>query len=64
MSANALSQPGEIASPCVNVCKMNPDTALCEGCWRTLDEIAAWSGMSAEDKRAVLARLAARRARP
>jgi predicted Fe-S protein YdhL (DUF1289 family) len=64
MSANAVSQPGEIASPCINVCKMNPDTALCEGCWRTLDEIAAWSGMSAEDKRAVLARLAARRARP
>ncbi len=64
MSANAVSQPGEIASPCINVCKMNPDTALCEGCWRTLDEIAAWSGMSGEDKRAVLARLAARRARP
>ena len=54
----------EVASPCINVCKMNPDTALCEGCWRTLDEIAAWSGMSAEDKRAVMARLAARRARP
>jgi predicted Fe-S protein YdhL (DUF1289 family) len=64
MSANAVLQSGEIASPCINVCKMNPDTALCEGCWRTLDEIAAWSGMSAEDKRAVLARLAARRARP
>lgn len=64
MSANALSQPGEITSPCINVCKMNPDTALCEGCWRTLDEIAAWSGMSPEEKRAVLARLAGRRARP
>jgi predicted Fe-S protein YdhL (DUF1289 family) len=54
----------EVASPCINVCRMNPYKALCEGCWRTLDEIAAWSGMSAEDKRAVLARLAARRARP
>jgi len=40
---------------------MNPDTRLCEGCLRTLDEIAAWAGLSAEEKRAVLARLAARR---
>jgi len=64
MSVNSVSQSGEVASPCNNVCKMNPGTALCEGCWRTLDEIAAWSGMSAEDKRAVLARLPARRARP
>jgi predicted Fe-S protein YdhL (DUF1289 family) len=40
---------------------MNPKTARCEGCLRTLDEIAAWSAMSAEEKRAVLARLPARR---
>jgi predicted Fe-S protein YdhL (DUF1289 family) len=31
----------EVASPCINVCKMNPDTTLYEGCYRTLDEIAA-----------------------
>jgi predicted Fe-S protein YdhL (DUF1289 family) len=54
----------EVASPCINVCRMNPDTGLCEGCQRTLDEIAAWSGMSAEEKRAVLARLQARRPQP
>jgi predicted Fe-S protein YdhL (DUF1289 family) len=54
----------EVASPCINVCRMNPDTGLCEGCRRTLDEIAAWSGMSAEEKRAVLARLQARRPHP
>lgn len=50
----------EVASPCINVCRMNPDTGLCQGCLRTLAEIAAWSGMSAEEKRAVLAQLAAR----
>jgi len=54
----------EVASPCINVCRMNPETGLCEGCQRTLDEIAAWSGMSAEEKRAVLARLQARRPHP
>jgi predicted Fe-S protein YdhL (DUF1289 family) len=41
---------------------MNPDTGLCEGCLRTLDEIAAWSSMGPEEKRAVLDRLPARRA--
>ncbi|HKW36564.1 MAG TPA: DUF1289 domain-containing protein [Burkholderiales bacterium] len=54
-------QADEVASPCINVCRMNPDTELCEGCLRTLDEIAAWSAMSADEKRAVLARIPARR---
>ncbi len=54
--------PGDdVQSPCNNVCKMNPDTGLCEGCLRTLDEIAAWAGLSNEEKRAVLAQLPARR---
>ena len=52
--------PEDVASPCINVCRMNPDTGLCEGCLRTLAEIAAWSGMSGDEKREVLARLAAR----
>jgi len=25
---------------------MNPDTELCRGCFRTLDEIARWSSMT------------------
>ena len=54
----------EVASPCINVCRMNPDTGLCEGCYRTLDEIAAWSAMSPEEKRAVLAKVPARRPKP
>jgi predicted Fe-S protein YdhL (DUF1289 family) len=40
---------------------MNPDTGLCEGCLRTLDEIAGWSAMSDAGKRAVLAQLVTRR---
>jgi predicted Fe-S protein YdhL (DUF1289 family) len=50
-------------SPCIDVCRMNPQTGLCEGCLRTLDEIAAWSTLSPEQKRAVLAQLPSRRAR-
>jgi predicted Fe-S protein YdhL (DUF1289 family) len=64
MTAHVILRGEEVASPCINVCRMNPQTALCEGCYRTLDEIAAWSGMSAEERRAVLARLPARRSQP
>jgi len=49
-----------VASPCVSVCRMHEPTGWCEGCLRTLDEIACWSGYTNEDKLAVLAMLAAR----
>jgi predicted Fe-S protein YdhL (DUF1289 family) len=52
-----------VASPCINVCRMSAATGLCEGCARTLDEIAAWSRMSDDAKREVWQQLAARRAR-
>ena len=64
MNDKAAAPGADVGSPCINVCRMNPDTAVCEGCFRTLDEIAAWSGMRPEEKRAVLARLPARRAHP
>jgi predicted Fe-S protein YdhL (DUF1289 family) len=64
MNDNAAAPGADVGSPCTNVCRMNPDTAVCEGCFRTLDEIAAWSSMRPEEKRAVLARLPARRAHP
>jgi predicted Fe-S protein YdhL (DUF1289 family) len=62
MTENATLRQNDVASPCIDVCRMNPVTARCEGCYRTLDEIAAWSSLSHEEKRAVLAQLAARRA--
>ncbi|MBS0450766.1 MAG: DUF1289 domain-containing protein [Proteobacteria bacterium] len=37
---------GPVPSPCVSVCRMNAASGLCEGCLRTLDEIAAWGTMS------------------
>ena len=51
-----------VASPCVNVCRMSAFTGYCEGCLRTIDEIANWSAYSDREKRAVLARLPARKA--
>ncbi|MCU0912838.1 MAG: DUF1289 domain-containing protein [Rhodobacteraceae bacterium] len=50
----------EIDSPCVKVCVVHPDARLCVGCLRTMDEIAAWSRMTAETRRAIMADLPSR----
>ena len=47
-------------SPCLSVCRMDMDTGLCEGCLRTLDEIAAWGRMGEDDKREVWGHIAQR----
>ena len=51
-----------VASPCTSVCRMDARTGWCEGCLRTLDEIAAWSGLGDADKRRVWLLLDQRRA--
>lgn len=43
---------------------MDPASGVCEGCYRTLDEIARWGGASEADKREILARIARRKAAP
>lgn len=50
-------------SPCIGVCVIDEATGLCEGCLRTLEEIARWGASSAEERRAVLAAVAERRRR-
>jgi prolyl-tRNA editing enzyme YbaK/EbsC (Cys-tRNA(Pro) deacylase)/predicted Fe-S protein YdhL (DUF1289 family) len=42
-----------IASPCISVCRMNEVTQLCEGCYRTIDEIIQWSSADDSAKRAI-----------
>ncbi|MDQ5918872.1 MAG: uncharacterized protein QG660_1987 [Pseudomonadota bacterium] len=49
-------------SPCVNICRMDADNAMCVGCFRTLDEIAQWSRASESAKRAILVAVEERRA--
>jgi predicted Fe-S protein YdhL (DUF1289 family) len=50
-----------LASPCINVCRMDPDSGLCEGCFRTLDEIALWARIDDDRRAAILTRVARRR---
>ena len=58
-----LSGGTEVASPCTSVCTIDAETGLCAGCYRTLDEIAGWIDLSAEQKRALLGTLLIRRVR-
>lgn len=50
------------ASPCTNVCRMHAPTGWCEGCGRTIAEIAAWGRLTDDGRRQVHALLPARRA--
>ncbi len=47
------SQPPPV-SPCVRICRIDPASDRCEGCRRTLAEIAQWWTMDDETKRAIL----------
>jgi uncharacterized protein len=46
-----------VSTPCVNICVLDPLSALCIGCGRTGAEIAAWSTMSESERVAVMGRL-------
>lgn len=52
-SPGATGAPVQTPSPCINVCRMHEASGLCEGCLRTIDEIAAWSTLDEAAKRAV-----------
>ncbi len=56
-----MNAAGGVASPCINVCRMDAANALCVGCYRTLDEITRWSRASDDERRAILAAVARRR---
>lgn len=49
-----------IPSPCVDICVMDDATGWCEGCGRTLDEIARWGSTGKADRDAVMRELPAR----
>lgn len=49
-----------VQSPCVSVCKLD-EQKICVGCWRSLDEIRAWSKMSDQQKAIVVEMSAARK---
>ena len=61
-SATRSGDEDHVPSPCISVCVMDADGVLCTGCFRPLDEIAAWGMLDADAKRRILAALPAREA--
>ena len=57
-------QRDEIESPCIKLCVVHPATRLCTGCFRSIDEISAWSQMTAQERRMVLEESPSRAAPP
>jgi len=43
-----------IASPCVNICYLD-DHDICQGCYRSAEEITAWMRLDNESRQQVLA---------
>ena len=60
--ARSMMTTAEIISPCISVCRMHAITGLCEGCFRTGDEIAAWGNACDDAKLATWARIEERMA--
>jgi predicted Fe-S protein YdhL (DUF1289 family) len=54
----------EISTPCIRICILDPDTGCCEGCGRTLEEVAGWLRMSEAERRRIMAELDGRARRP
>ncbi len=50
-----------VLSPCNSVCKMNENSGLCLGCWRTINEIVAWGSHSDDAKKKILALIQVRK---
>ena len=52
-----LNSVETVPSPCISVCRMTEDRSHCEGCFRSIDEIRAWSPAGADERRAIWAAL-------
>jgi len=50
----------EVESPCIKICVIHPESRLCTGCLRSIDEIGAWSRMAPEARKAVMDELPSR----
>ncbi len=51
-----------IGSPCNSVCRMDAEGVYCVGCFRTLEEIAGWSGFDEARRRLIWEELRRRKA--
>ncbi|GGO57922.1 hypothetical protein SAMN05444398_10748 [Roseovarius pacificus] len=57
MTENKVWTRDEVESPCVRICVVHPEARICTGCYRTVDEIARWSKMDADERQEIMAAL-------
>ena len=55
-------QQEPVGSPCTNVCRLDKITGLCEGCFRSREEIKTWKTLTDDRKLALLDVLLSRHA--
>lgn len=56
-----MSTEKPIKSPCVNVCYLD-DKDICQGCYRSSEEITKWVRLDNEGRRKILQKVAEREA--
>jgi len=54
MCGDKSSPAGQIASPCIGVCVLDSNN-ICQGCFRSSDEIGQWTRLSREQQQQVIA---------
>jgi predicted Fe-S protein YdhL (DUF1289 family) len=62
MSAQPDRPPAPIKTPCIKVCVVDGESALCMGCYRRLSEVAQWARFTDAERETILAELSGRRA--
>ncbi|MEE9142958.1 MAG: DUF1289 domain-containing protein [Gammaproteobacteria bacterium] len=60
MENSVKTNASVIDSPCTGICELGPG-GFCSGCFRHIDEIVAWGGLSNAERELILAELPDRR---
>lgn len=63
-SSDKIWKRVEVESPCVNLCQVHPQTRLCIGCKRSIDEITNWSRYSHQERAELMDDIQTRQASP
>lgn len=63
MNLPSSTPPKPIPTPCIKVCIVDGESGLCLGCFRTLNEIAAWATLPGETRDQLMSELPHRKDR-
>ena len=56
-----MKQDRYLTSPCLGICKLFDDTNICQGCFRTIQEIDGWEERDEHEKLEILSRIEQRK---